>query len=145
VPDCSAAPFHCERHSVAGDCQHVVAVGEIDIATGPHLTGVLREAQTRALHVVLDLGQTTFMDASGARILLAAHAQARATAATFAITGATSPIKRLLALMGADAMAADSSSPQSDGAGDGARADVPLAGPQRPSPFPRRPTPRWHG
>ena len=107
MPECSDALFRCERRSLSGDCQHVVAIGEIDIATGPHLTETLHEAQTDALHVVLDLGRTTFIDAGGAHILLAAHARARATAATFAITGATAPVMRLLALVGADVMTAD--------------------------------------
>jgi anti-anti-sigma factor len=101
VPDCSNTPFRCERRS-DGDRQHVVAIGEIDLETGPYLTGVIRAAQAQAAHVVLHLGQTTFMDAGGARILLAAHARTRATAATFAIAGATAPVERLLALVGAN-------------------------------------------
>ncbi|HMJ02633.1 MAG TPA: STAS domain-containing protein, partial [Conexibacter sp.] len=145
VPNCGDAPFRCECRSLPGDCQHVVAIGEIDIVAGPHLTKLLREAQTDAPHVVLDLGRTTFMDAGGAHILLAAHARARATAATFAIIGATAPVKRLLALVGADAMTADLTFPPSAKERGGARADVPLAGPQRPSPLLRLLATRQHG
>jgi anti-anti-sigma factor len=124
VPHCSVAPFRCERH-FDGDRQHVVAIGEIDVATGPYLTDVIRAVQAHALHVVLDLDQTTFIDAGGARILLAADARARAATATFAISGATAPVVRLLALIGAKLTIADSTSPPSEGAGDGARADFP--------------------
>ena len=101
MSDCGNTPFRCERRS-DGDRQHVVAIGEIDLETGPYLTGVIRAAQTHALHVVLDLSQTTFIDAGGARILLAAQARTRATAATFAIAGATAPVERLFALIGAN-------------------------------------------
>jgi anti-anti-sigma factor len=123
----------------------VIAVGEIDLASGPHLADVLREAQAEARHVVLDLGHTTFIDASGARILLGARARTRATSATFVVTGVTAGVKRLLTLLGAETLTLARTSPKGEGAGDGARADVPLAGPQRPRPLLRRFTSPQHG
>ncbi|HEU4700946.1 MAG TPA: STAS domain-containing protein [Conexibacter sp.] len=80
----------------------MIAVGEIDLATQSQLTDALRAAQTRAQSVVLDLSGTTFIDAGGARILLAADRHARAAAGTFAISHPAPPVERVLQLVGAD-------------------------------------------
>lgn len=92
----------CECHSVAPGYERVSAVGEIDIATGSRLTDVLRGAQARAQSVVLDLSAATFIDASGVRVLLAADTRARAQAGSFVIARPTSPVERVLQLVGAD-------------------------------------------
>jgi anti-anti-sigma factor len=102
VSTCGAILFSCERHAVGADHQHVVAVGEIDVATGPRLTHVLHEAHVRARHIVLDLDGTTFIDAAGGRILLAAAAHARITTGTFRIVTPRAAVTRLLGLIGAD-------------------------------------------
>jgi anti-anti-sigma factor len=141
VSDRSNAPFTCERQFVSCDRQQVVAVGEVDLATGPHLGGVLTEAQADARHVVLDLERTTFMDVSGARILLAASAHAHASAGTFAISGSTSPVRRLLKLMRADIPFDDSSFLPGEQERVTVRAPTfPLAARDRPSPLLRHPT-----
>jgi anti-anti-sigma factor len=127
--------FSCARQTVSGDRQHVVAVGEIDLASGPRLTGILREAQRDARHVELDLSRTTFIDASGARILLDARVQARANAATFEITGLTSPVRRLMDLIGPHTWNRPRLPPKRTGAGDGARADLPPPARVQPSPL----------
>jgi anti-sigma B factor antagonist len=134
------ASFACERRAVAPDRQRVVATGEVDIATEPLLIDALRAAQADARHVALDLEGTTFIDMRGARILLAAAAHARATAGTFEIVHATAAVRRLLALTGADRVLEERpgrTSPPTKGAGDGARAASPVAGPQLtvPAPF----------
>lgn len=97
------ATLVCERRRPTSDERdEVVAIGEIDIGSAPRLRNVLREAQARARHVVLDLDGMSFIDANGARILLAAEARARATAGTFAIARPTPHVLRLLQLVGAD-------------------------------------------
>jgi anti-anti-sigma factor len=80
----------------------VSAVGEIDLATGSRLTDALCGAQARAQSVLLDLSAATFIDAGGVRILLAADMRAREASGTFAIAHPTSPVERVLQLMGAD-------------------------------------------
>lgn len=99
---CTKALLTCECRPIAPGYERVIAVGEIDLATGPGLTDALREAQARAHRVVLDLSRTTFIDAGGVRILLAADRHARAIAGTFAIAHPTSPVERVLQLVGAD-------------------------------------------
>lgn len=99
---CTKALLACECHSVAPGYERVIAVGEIDLATGSQLTDALCGAQARAQSVVLDLSDATFIDAGGARILLAADRHARAAAGTFAIAHPAAPVERVLQLVGAD-------------------------------------------
>lgn len=101
MSSCITHPFGCER-LVAPDHQRVVVTGEIDIATRQQLSNALREAQERSRHVVLDLAEATFIDTSGARVLLAAAAHARATAGAFEVVRPSAAVTRLLALIGAD-------------------------------------------
>jgi anti-anti-sigma regulatory factor len=56
--------------------------------------------------VVLDLSAATFVDAGGVRILLAVDTRARAASGTFAIASPTSPVERVLRLVGADGVLA---------------------------------------
>jgi anti-sigma B factor antagonist len=135
MPPRSFALLTCERRAVALGHQHVAAIGEIDLATGPRLTDALRAAQANARDVVLDLEATTFMDMSGVRVLLAAAEHAQATTGTFAIIHATAPVTRMLTLTGAD-RALENAFPPAKGAGDGARAASPLPARNRPSPAP---------
>jgi anti-anti-sigma factor len=129
----------CEHRADPPDHHRVAAIGEIDLASGPHLIDALRAAQADAHHVVLDLDGTTFIDMAGARILIAAAAHARATAGTFAIVHPTAPVTRLLVLIGADRALLDGvrlNFPQPKGAGDGAQAASPLPAGTWPSPLP---------
>jgi len=102
VSTCIHALLACECRSVAPGYERVSAIGEIDLATGTRLTDALRGAQARAQSVVLDLSAATFIDAGGVRILLAADTRARAASRTFAIANPTSPVERVLQLVGAD-------------------------------------------
>jgi len=102
VSTCIHALLACECRSVASGYERVSAVGEIDLATRPWLTDALHGAQARAQGVVLDLSAATFIDAGGVRILLAADTRARAASGTFAIANPTSPVERVLQLVGAD-------------------------------------------
>jgi anti-anti-sigma factor len=132
VSTSSRALLTCERRVVAPNHQRVVAIGEVDLATGLRLTDALRAAHADARHVVLDLDGTTFMDMSGVRILLAAAEHARTVAGTFEIVHATAPVARMLALTGADRALTErpaDSFPPAMGAGDRTR----TAPPSRPA------------
>jgi anti-anti-sigma factor len=102
VSTCTKALLACECHAVASGYERVSVVGEIDLATGSRLTDVLCAAQARTQGVVLDLSGATFIDAGGVRVLLAAATHARAASGTFAIARPTSPVERVLQLVGAD-------------------------------------------
>jgi anti-anti-sigma factor len=54
----------------------VVVRGELDLATAPDLEAVVGERLDAGQAVVVDLRELEFMDSSGLRVLVAAHARA---------------------------------------------------------------------
>src|ERR671929_126010 len=58
---------------------HVTLRGELDLATAPELEDVLTERIDQSQEVVVDLRGLEFMDSSGIRVLVAAHARAGRT------------------------------------------------------------------
>ena len=68
------------------DGRAVVEVrGELDLATAPDLEAALLERLDAGEDVVLDLRELQFMDSSGLRVVITAHARAADGAAQFAI------------------------------------------------------------
>jgi len=55
---------------------HVVPYGELDLATSPELEELVLARLRDGATVVLDLRELEFMDSSGVRVLIAAHATA---------------------------------------------------------------------
>ena len=55
---------------------HVTLRGELDLATAPELEGLVNERLDTGQEVVIDLRGLEFMDSSGIRVLVAAHARA---------------------------------------------------------------------
>jgi anti-anti-sigma factor len=55
---------------------HVTLRGELDLATAPELEQLLTERIDSSHDVVVDLRGLEFMDSSGIRVLVAAHARA---------------------------------------------------------------------
>jgi anti-sigma B factor antagonist len=80
----------------------VVPRGELDLATAPDLEAVLRARLDDGRRVVVDLRELAFMDSTGLRVLVAAHA--RAGDGRFAIVRppAGSPVAKLLAIAGVE-------------------------------------------
>ena len=81
----------------------VVLSGELDIATVPIAEQELRQAQDEARHVLLDVNNLTFIDASGLRMMLEADMRARRDGGRLvvALEGAGC-VRRLLELTDAD-------------------------------------------
>jgi anti-anti-sigma factor len=79
VADCAgvARPFVCSRTEGGLDAAWVHVAGELDIATTPQLERTLRESQSQARLVVLDLRELTFMDSSGVHAVVHANIRAR--------------------------------------------------------------------
>jgi anti-anti-sigma factor len=59
--------------------------GELDLATAPELETVLLERLDAGEDVVLDLRELQFMDSSGLRVLVTAHARATDGGPRFAV------------------------------------------------------------
>lgn len=69
-----------------GDRRVVVTIrGELDLATAPELETALLERLDAGQEVVLDLRELQFMDSSGLRVLVTAHARAADGGPRFAI------------------------------------------------------------
>src|SRR4051794_7879848 len=55
---------------------HLTLRGELDLATAPELDRLVIESLDAGTEVVVDLRSLAFMDSSGIRVLVAAHARA---------------------------------------------------------------------
>jgi anti-sigma B factor antagonist len=87
------------------DGRAVVEVrGELDLATAPELEAVLLERLDAGAEVVLDLRELQFMDSSGLRVLVTAHARASDGGPRFAIVRppADSEVARILDIAGVE-------------------------------------------
>jgi anti-sigma B factor antagonist len=80
----------------------VVLRGELDLATAPDLESALTELQEAGQDVAVDLRELAFMDSTGLRALVAAHARVEDREQSFVIVrprpGAA--IERILAIAG---------------------------------------------
>jgi anti-anti-sigma factor len=78
----------------------VVARGEVDLATAPLLDQALVAAEaTDASEIVLDIEQVSFIDSSGLRMLLEAHARSQRDSNRLRLTRGTRQARRLFALV----------------------------------------------
>jgi anti-anti-sigma factor len=85
------------------DGRAVVTVrGELDLATAPELETALLERLDAGSEVVLDLRELEFMDSSGLRVLVTAHARAADGGPRFAIVRplAGSEVAKILDIAG---------------------------------------------
>jgi anti-sigma B factor antagonist len=73
--------------------------GELDLAAAPALRREL-EAVGEVPRLVLDVSETTFVDSSVLRELLAANAAARERGGVLVLAGIPAPVRRLLELTG---------------------------------------------
>jgi anti-sigma B factor antagonist len=82
----------------------VVIRGELDLATAPDLEAAIQERLDDGQDVVVDLRELEFMDSTGLRVLVAAHAHVEGTEQRFLIVrplpGAS--IERILAVAGVE-------------------------------------------
>jgi anti-sigma B factor antagonist len=80
----------------------VVPRGELDIATAPELETVVRERLDAGQDVVVDLRELSFMDSTGLRVLVSAHARAGAPRFALVRPAAGSAVAKLLAIAGVE-------------------------------------------
>ena len=82
----------------------VVIRGELDLATAPDLEAAIAERLDAGQNVVVDLRELAFMDSTGLRVLVAAHARVEGGEQSLLIVrprpGAT--IERILAIAGVE-------------------------------------------
>ncbi len=82
----------------------VVIRGELDLATAPELEAALTERLDAGQDVVVDLRELEFMDSTGLRVLVSAHARVEGTEQRFLIVRPLpgAPIERILAVAGVE-------------------------------------------
>jgi anti-anti-sigma factor len=82
----------------------VVIRGELDLATAPDLETAIQERLDDGQDVVVDLRELDFMDSTGLRVLVAAHARVEGTEQRFLIVRPLpgAPIERILAVAGVE-------------------------------------------
>jgi anti-sigma B factor antagonist len=85
------------------DDRAVVSVGgEVDLDTAAQLGDHALEALRASPHLLLDLTRVTFMDSTGLKVLLSIQRRADLAGGSFALAGAASPVRKILALTGLD-------------------------------------------
>jgi anti-sigma B factor antagonist len=92
--------------------------GELDIATVPALTDVLRSLEQPCDRVVLDLSGLTFIDSTGLTLAVTEHQRAAKDGVEFVLAGATGNVLKVFRLTGLDVtmpMAPDLASALADG------------------------------
>jgi anti-anti-sigma factor len=92
--------FACSRTNRGRDAVWVHVVGELDIATASELERALREAQSQARLVVLDLRELAFMDSAGAHVVIEASVCARRLGRRLVLLRTPPDVDRLFTLTG---------------------------------------------
>ena len=85
---------------------HIVALsGELDLATADSVEAELERVEAGdAASIVLDLSGLTFMDSTGVRLLIQAHARSRADANRLTLRRGPAAVQRVMELSGVDAL-----------------------------------------
>ncbi len=97
-----AGAFDVRSHR-DGDVVTIALFGELDIGTAGGVQRALDEAEaTDAGVVVVDLSGLTFMDSTGIRLLLSAHARSRANGNRLTLRRGPASVQRVLELCAVD-------------------------------------------
>jgi anti-anti-sigma factor len=89
---------HSERE---GDLHTIHAQGELDLATAGDLERELIKVEdTDALSIILDLSGLQFIDSTGVRVLLSAHARSRSNSNRLTLLRGPAAVQRVFQLTG---------------------------------------------
>jgi anti-sigma B factor antagonist len=84
-----------------GDRQVIRVFGELDLATADGVEQELRRVEaTHAAEILLDLSGLTFMDSTGARLVLQANARSRADSCRLTLLRGPRAVQRVFELCG---------------------------------------------
>ena len=83
----------------------IVAAGDLEMSTAARLDAELRAAEaTDTKRIIIDLSGVTFMDATGLRLLLQAHARSRADSNRLRLIRGPRRVQRVFELTNTDRM-----------------------------------------
>lgn len=84
-----------------GDIYVILLTGELDLAGVAEVNKELRLAEASdARQIVLDVTGLTFIDSSGVRMVIEAHARSQADGDRLALTPAAAPVQRIFDMTG---------------------------------------------
>jgi len=97
---------HLSVRSGRADDVHTIALaGEMDLANAPGVEReLLRTEAMNAARIVVDLSQLTFMDSTGIRLLITAHARSRADGDRLVLIRPPARVLRVLTIAGVDGL-----------------------------------------
>ena len=96
----AARPFVCSCAEGGLDAAWVHVAGDLDIATTPQLERTLRESQSQARLVVLDLRELAFIDCAGVHAIVAASSRARRAGCRLLLVRGPAQVDRVFSLTG---------------------------------------------
>jgi anti-anti-sigma factor len=104
-PESETGPwFFCLRHDVHAGAIGIAMLGELDIAAADDARDVIARAQADAMDVICDLHDVSFIDAHGLHVLLDAATGARLRDARFTLVNPSASVRRLIDLLGLEAV-----------------------------------------
>jgi anti-anti-sigma factor len=92
-------PFRCDV-ARDGELERITLAGELDLASTGHVEPVLRGNGVEQR--LLDLSDLTFMDSSGLRLILSAHAAARREGWSLQIVPGPPSVQRVFQICGVE-------------------------------------------
>lgn len=102
VIDLGGLTIRTERE---GETHTIALAGELDLATADKVRAALERVEaTDVPAIVLDLRGLTFMDSSGIRVLVNAHARSRADGGRLTLLRGGPAVQRVLQLTGVEVM-----------------------------------------
>ena len=88
-----------------GEIHTIRLIGELDLATADAVQAELERVERSDAHsIVLDLSGLTFMDSTGVRLLVQAHARSRADSHRLSLLRGGRAVQRVMELSGVDAL-----------------------------------------
>lgn len=88
-----------------GDVHTIALTGELDLASADDVEAELARVEaTDAGSIVLDLSGLTFMDSTGVRLLVSAHARSRADTGRLTLRRGPAAVQRVMELSGVDVL-----------------------------------------
>ena len=95
----------CVRSERIDDVHTIHLEGEVDLATADAVQRELDRAEASdAASIVIDLSGVTFMDSTGIRLLVSAHARSRADADRLMLLRGGPAVQRVMQLSGVDVL-----------------------------------------
>lgn len=86
-----------------GEIHTICLIGELDLATAGDVDAELERVEaTDASAIVLDLSALTFIDSTGVRLLVNAHARSRADSSRLQLLRGGAAVQRVLQLSGVE-------------------------------------------